>query len=454
MEWWSVFRTARRAVFGVLSIVSLVWAILLSVYLAREWKDAVEAQRVIVLLMICMNAVFSVLLYLMIVVVFEFWLEFARTGFLFAAHLGVAVSLTIVGHTFDCSVFKSQNICTGTYRFSLFMEWTMAIVFLLHAITLCLMSLVPQPRPEELIIPKEKLVHDVEGQFHEIDLKSASAALSPGLEVTKVERVSVAPAMLMTLGSTPTRGPWHYARTATPETPSRSNTINDLPSLPYGALSVAGFVGEGTGRASPAPSYSSTDLAFPRGAPTPTTRRMRSLRLNRYAVDPLARNGSVNSLAPSSDSSHSAYSQISSATIGGFPRPPQAVVLKRSSSDASSLSQGPKSAVPHNFPPQLRPGTPTTARGFNFPRVPTVYSPSTNGPSRADTATPDSFHSVEPSLCFIDPKEREGAPAGEQDEKAKLLARQSMGLTRQPTQRLQLPNPFSPEGKIMRSPTI
>ncbi|KAH9934648.1 uncharacterized protein B0H18DRAFT_482998 [Fomitopsis serialis] len=88
MSWWSVFRTARRAVFGVISIISLLWAILLSVYLAREWKHAVEAQRVIVLLMICMNTVFSVLLYLMIVVVFQIWLDFARTVFLFAVHCG------------------------------------------------------------------------------------------------------------------------------------------------------------------------------------------------------------------------------------------------------------------------------------------------------------------------------------------------------------------------------
>jgi len=453
MEWWSVFRTARRAVFGVISIISLLWSILLSVYLAREWKHAVEAQRVIVLLMICMNTVFSVLLYLMIVVVFQIWLDFARTVFLFAVHFGIAVSLTILGHTFDCSVFKSQQTCTGTYRLSLSVEWMMAVVFLLHAITLCVMSRIPQPQPEEPMIPKERLMNDIEGQFHEIDLKSAvSAVLSPDLEVHKVERVSVAPAMLMTLGSTPVRGPSQYARMATPVALSRTGTVDDLPTLPYGASSVARFVGEDSGRVSPAPSYSSTDLVILHGARTPT-RRMRSLRLNRYAVDPLARNGSVNSLG-TTDSSASAYSQISSATIGGFPRPPQAVVLKRSSSDVSALSQGPKSAVPTGLPPQLRPGTPSSARAFNLPRMPTGYSPSTNGPSRADTAMPDSFHSVEPSLCFMDSKEVDGAVAGEQDEKATLLARRSMGLSRQPTQKLQLPNPFSPEVKVARSPTV
>ncbi|KAH9934647.1 uncharacterized protein B0H18DRAFT_977544 [Fomitopsis serialis] len=314
------------------------------------------------------------------------------------------------------------------------------------------MSRIPQPQPEEPMIPKERLMNDIEGQFHEIDLKSAVSVLSPDLEVHKVERVSVAPAMLMTLGSTPVRGPSQYARTATPVTLSRTGTVDNLPTLPYGASSVARFVGEDSGRASPAPSYSSADPVTFHGAWTPT-RRMRSLRLNRYAVDPLARNGSVNSVG-TTDSSASAYSQISSATIGGFPRPPQAVVLKRSSSDASTLSQGSRSAVPVDLPPQLRPGTPSSARVFNFPRVPTVYSPSTNGPSRVDTATPDSFHPVEPSLCFMDPKEVDGAAAGEQDEKDKLLARRSMGLSRQPTQKLQLPNPFSPEVKVARSPTV
>ena len=62
-EWWSVFRTARRALFGellrsakpesrylqacpaVIAVLSVLWSILLSVYIAREWKHAVEAQR-------------------------------------------------------------------------------------------------------------------------------------------------------------------------------------------------------------------------------------------------------------------------------------------------------------------------------------------------------------------------------------------------------------------------
>ena len=323
---------------------------------------------------------------------------------------------------------------------------------LMYTIALAVMSRVPQPpQIDRVISVKEKINFDLEGQFQEIDLKSAvSAAISPGLEVTKVERVSVAPAMLMTLGSTPSRGPSQHSRDATPSH-SRSSTLEALPALPYGASSVAAFIPADNGRASPAPSYSAADPTTPRAAPA--TRRMRSLRLNRYAVDPLARNGSVGSIA-TSDSSHSAYSQISSATIGGFPRPPQAVVLKRSSSDASTLSPGPRTAVPRDLPPQLRPGTPTTARAFNFPRAPTMYSVTT--PSRADTATPESFHSVEPSLCFIHPRDANGVTTGERQDKSRLAVRQSLGLTRQPTQKLQLPNPFSPENTatVLRSPTL
>ncbi|EPT06117.1 hypothetical protein FOMPIDRAFT_1013096 [Fomitopsis schrenkii] len=420
-EWWSVFRTARRALFAVIAVLSVLWAILLSVYIAQEWKHAVEAQRVIVLLMICMNTAFSVLLYLMIVVVFQFWLEFARTVFLFSAHLGIAVSLTILGHTFDCSVFtnrlpnltpESQGACNSTYRFALSMEYMLAIVFLMHTVALAVMSRVPRPSQIDRVLSvKEKITFDLEGQFQEIDLKSAvSAAISPGLEVTKVEYASVAPAMLMTLGSTPSRGPSQYYRKGSPSH-SRSSTLEALPALPYGASSIAAFIPADAGGASPA------DPTTPRAAPT--TRRMRSLRLNRYAVDPLARNGSVGSIA-TSDSSHSAYSQISSATIGGFPRPPQAIILHRSSSDASVLLQGPRTAVPHDLPPQLRPGTPTTARAF--PRAPTMYSVTT----------------------------------AEQEDRKRLTVRRSLGLTRQPTQKLQLPNPFSPENSatVMRSPTL
>lgn len=309
-------------------------------------------------------------------------------------------------------------------------------VVLMYTIALAVMSRVSRsPKIDRVISVKEKITFDLEGQYQEIDLKSVlSLALSPGLVVERVERASVAPAMLMTLGSAPARGPSQYSRLAT-SSHSRSSTLEALPALPYGASSIAAFIPVDTGRASPPPSYTAAYPKTPRTAPA--TRRMRSLQLNCYAVE--GQYGSRDSIA-ASNSHHRAYSHISSATIGGFPRPPQAVVLNRSSPDVYVLSPAPKTAVPRDLPPQLRPGTPATARAFDFPRTLTMYSVST--PSRAD-------------LCFTHPRDANGMTIVKQDN-TRLTVRQSLGLSRQTTHSLQLPNPFSPErsATVMRSPTL
>lgn len=102
MEWWHVFRRVRKVVFGespvlapaicraqthaaFLAILSLLWAIALSVYLAHEWKHFDLIQRefaaagtinyccslgtrgtgIIILGMIALNGFTSLLLYLM-----------------------------------------------------------------------------------------------------------------------------------------------------------------------------------------------------------------------------------------------------------------------------------------------------------------------------------------------------------------------------------------------------
>lgn len=101
MDWWSLFRRLRKVIFGAsiglriatsiidrfrpigfVALASLVWAIVLSLYLSKQWNAFTVLQREccashfldtptsmplgsIVLSLICVNGVTAVLIYLM-----------------------------------------------------------------------------------------------------------------------------------------------------------------------------------------------------------------------------------------------------------------------------------------------------------------------------------------------------------------------------------------------------
>jgi len=437
MEWWSFFRTVRRVGFSLVSVVALLWAILLSVYLAREWKHAIHSQRLIVLLMIGFNAFSSVLLYLMVVVVFRLWLDFLRTLSLFAMHLGTAIPLSILRSRFDCSVFVSQRTCSSAYTFALFVNWSVVAFFVLHAVFLCVMSRFPAPPPppssstDDLIPSTEKALGDLEKN---------EEPTSPDSVVSQAERVQIAAARLVIVDGVPRpvpapRTPWQFQRSATVS----SDTLDSLPTLPYGASSLDGFMKPSP---SPAPSYTSLDDARPPFGQLPS-RRMRSLRLDRFALDPLARQGSPESLLSVStvESGSSAYSHM--ADTKQLARPPQAVVADHRKTPSSR-------SLTIDVPAQLRPGTPASLHRSDS--ASSVGSDSiavshcdAHHPSRMHVATPNSIHSFAPSLLFMDGNESRAAtpiPTHSRSASDPPVRPISTGLSRQPTKVLRLPNPY------------
>ncbi|KZT11249.1 uncharacterized protein LAESUDRAFT_809222 [Laetiporus sulphureus 93-53] len=435
---WSAFRLYRRVLFGVASVISLLWAITLSVYISREWKRAIHAQRIVALLMIAANAFSSVLLYLMIVVIFRLRLEFARTVFLFLLYLGIAVPLTLVGPKFNCAIFASKQACSASYDFSLFLTWTFVAIFIIHAIFLCVMSTIPEPEPpkdDESFVSDTK---DLEG-----NLEATNEPNSADLVVSKAERVQVVPAKLISVEDiarvpSPPKSPWQFSRSGTAL--STTSGLSMMPMLPYGASSYDGFLKRTD---SPAPSYRSQESPRPNFARVPV-RRERPLLLSRYALDPLLRSASQSSTDSTTTVESIISSYSSEVDAETLPRPPEATLA------AHIRSSSPRSLPIDNVPPQLRPGTPSSAS-----RGPSVYS-ITPTVGRCDVShvssrplTPDSIHSVAPSLFFMGgPGEAVVATTPVKAEMAKPSVvigpapKPLSGLSRQPTYALRLPNPY------------
>ncbi|KAI0665121.1 hypothetical protein C8Q70DRAFT_1049290 [Cubamyces menziesii] len=155
MDWWSLFRTVRRVIFALIAIASIIWSVLLSLYLSKEWVHFDTLQRAIVLTLIGVNALTSVLLYLMIVVVFCMWRELLRMLFLLAIHIAPAVLLTLFGSSFSCVIFDTKATCKAVNLAIFSVAWSITGLLLVYTLYLCVMSRVPRPFP--LITPNELL---------------------------------------------------------------------------------------------------------------------------------------------------------------------------------------------------------------------------------------------------------------------------------------------------------
>ncbi|KAI0673076.1 hypothetical protein C8Q78DRAFT_1022603 [Trametes maxima] len=155
MEWWNLFRKVRKVAFAFIALASLAWAVVLSLYLSKEWAHFSTLQRAIVLALIGVNALTSLLLYLMIVVVFRMWKELLRMLFLLAIHIGTAVPFTLYRFSFPCDFFGTKTACKVVALTFLATAWSITGLLLGYTVYLCIMSRVPRPFP--LITPNNLL---------------------------------------------------------------------------------------------------------------------------------------------------------------------------------------------------------------------------------------------------------------------------------------------------------
>ncbi|KAI0636825.1 hypothetical protein C8Q77DRAFT_526582 [Trametes polyzona] len=447
MEWWTLFRRIRIVAFAFISIASLALAVALSFYLSKEWIHSSTLQRAIVLALIGVNALTSLLLYLMAVVVFRMWKELLRMLFLLAIHIGTAVPFTLFGFSLPCAaIFGSASTCRVISLVILSSAWSITGLLFGYTVYLCIMSRVPRPFP--LVIHNDLLatppvsrapsmasMHSSSRLLHQSNTPPSARPVSPSSVYsqnsiqarTVPKRLFVANATPppSALPTSPQDGPLQRARSYGATTsqarevePSvmqsrfSTSTIGSIetvvPSPPRRLFSLRHARSEGHLRR---PSASSTTSPKPKRPSQDMAQRVppRPLLLNPNPFsEPLSRHGTPET-ALSGYSFASAPGNMSVRRYA-FPAPPQ-------SGMQSALAQGMYLTPSPPPPTQIYASAPVPLDRAGSPQSQVyVVSPGPAGyaylapyavqytgpPVRAHAATPsaDSIHSMSPSIHF------------------------------------------------------
>lgn len=156
MEAWALFRRFRAAIFAIAAILSLAWTVLLSVYLARIWTQSTGLQHAAILAMLGVHFFSAIMLYLMIIVIFRFWLDFTRMLFLLAIHTGPTLFYMFQSSGYSCAIFSSRNTCNIARLVILINAWGIVGLFVIYTAVLLAMSRVPRPLPDRIEFPSDQ----------------------------------------------------------------------------------------------------------------------------------------------------------------------------------------------------------------------------------------------------------------------------------------------------------
>ncbi|KAG1782728.1 hypothetical protein EV702DRAFT_1192395 [Suillus placidus] len=144
------FRKFRLTVLAFASILSLIWSIIIAVYMGNNWSGYNSGERGFLLSLIALDFVGSILLYLMIVVQYQFWPDAARTIVLLGLHVAGAVVFMILSPKFPCSAFGSTANCHAMTMAVLIGSWVISALMLLYVICLPFVALIPRtPSPTQ-----------------------------------------------------------------------------------------------------------------------------------------------------------------------------------------------------------------------------------------------------------------------------------------------------------------
>lgn len=142
---WNTFRKLRIVLLAFASIISLIWCIIIAVYMANNWSGYNSGERGFLFGLIALDFIQSILLYLMIVVQYQFWPDATRAIILFGLNVAGAVAFMVLSPKFPCSAFGSTTNCHNMTMAVLVGSWVISALLLLYAICLLFVPFIPRP---------------------------------------------------------------------------------------------------------------------------------------------------------------------------------------------------------------------------------------------------------------------------------------------------------------------
>ncbi|KAG0705913.1 hypothetical protein DFH29DRAFT_996346 [Suillus ampliporus] len=177
---WSRFRKFRLIVLSLASILSLIWSIIIAIYMANNWSSYNSGQRGLLFGFIALDFVGSILLYLMVVVQYQFWPDAARTAVLLGLHVAGAVVFMLLSPNFPCRAFGSTANCHIMTITVITGSWAISALMLAYAICLPVIAFIPRtpspPQPDDLENRPDIAVAEAKDDMRVSHVSSASRA--------------------------------------------------------------------------------------------------------------------------------------------------------------------------------------------------------------------------------------------------------------------------------------
>ncbi|KAJ6504197.1 hypothetical protein C8R47DRAFT_1104672 [Mycena vitilis] len=129
-----IFLRARAIAFSLIMLASLVWIVVLCVYMFLEWDISDPAERPIIAVMLLTNTITLIMLLVLLILPFRPWLDAARFLFLMMAHMGVAGAFAFWNPRFHCitSSADAEGVCRLLNMYILLASWIIPVLLIIY----------------------------------------------------------------------------------------------------------------------------------------------------------------------------------------------------------------------------------------------------------------------------------------------------------------------------------
>ncbi|KAJ7751957.1 hypothetical protein B0H16DRAFT_1546889 [Mycena metata] len=132
-----LFLKTRAIAFSIIMLTSLVWIVLLSVYVFLEWDNSDGTEHHIIAVMLLADTLTIILLCCLLILPFREWLDAARLLLLMLVHIGVAGVFSFWNPSFRCqwptSTPDSVGVCRLLNLYILVASWVIPVLLIIYA---------------------------------------------------------------------------------------------------------------------------------------------------------------------------------------------------------------------------------------------------------------------------------------------------------------------------------
>ncbi|KAJ7285963.1 hypothetical protein C8J57DRAFT_1286367 [Mycena rebaudengoi] len=135
-----VFLKIRAIAFSLIVSTSLLWIVLLCLYINMQWADADPSEHPLIAIMLLMHTLTLVILLLLLILPFRHWLDCARIGFLILIHISVAAAFVYWNPTYQCPTTSpdAEGVCRLLNLYILIASWVNPVLLIIYAAGLAL----------------------------------------------------------------------------------------------------------------------------------------------------------------------------------------------------------------------------------------------------------------------------------------------------------------------------